>query len=200
MSGSIDNSHCSILFEDAKPPPPRPRGWSIPHHGSTSTDPNPKSKTSSAHPRFPGSLISPRQSVAVLLDGENDGGSLRWSTSSEVSCYNGHNRLRDTFEPFGLSAPPRAALLGRCDHHRPPVFQPIKWRRSRDAQPPRASSSERLSVLAPAPAPPPLGKTHSLREFGQLSPTTVRGPEMRSGYIERASIIVAHGSGGESRI
>ncbi|KAK8008275.1 hypothetical protein PG991_010826 [Apiospora marii] len=204
MSGSIDSAHCSILFEDVKQPPcpsPRPRGWSIPHHGSTSTDPNPKNKSSSnKNNKTKTTNANDPRPTGFLISRANRSGSLRWSTASETSCYNPHNQLRDTFEPFGLSAPPRAAFLigGRCSYHnKPPVFQPIKWRRrSRDR-----ASSDRLSVFAPPP-PPPAGKTHSMREFGQWSPTAVRGPERQrqSGDVDRFSTIVDDESGGESRI
>lgn len=201
MSGSIDNGHCPILLEHTKSPPPRSCGWSIPHHGSTSTNPisnNKGHKNKISHNttlRSTDSLVSPRQSV-TSLDGDNDG-SLRWSTASEASFYNSsHNQLRDTFEPLGLSAPPRAAFLRRCSHLKPPVFQPIKWRRSRDSH--RATPS-RLSVFAP---PPPPGKTHSIREFGQWSPTAVRAPPAAGGEggSSRFSTIVDEESGGETRV
>ncbi|KAK8043512.1 hypothetical protein PG993_005942 [Apiospora rasikravindrae] len=165
MSGSIDSGHCSILEHATPLPVARPRGWSIPHHGNTSTSKN-NNKTTSNNHRLTGSLVSPRQSVAASLS-ENDNRSLRWSTASEASYYNSHNHLRDTFEPLGLSAPPRAAFLRRCSHLKPPVFQPIKWRRSRDQH---RGSSDLLSICPP----PPPGKVHSMREFGQWSPTAVR--------------------------
>ncbi|KAK7985623.1 Integral membrane protein [Apiospora saccharicola] len=169
------------------PPPPIP-GLEHPHHGSTSASasasPNcSSSKTNNTNPRSTDdTLVFPRQSVASFDGEENDSGSLRWSTASESSYYNsGHDQLRDTFEPLGLSAPPRAAFLRRCSHMKPPVFQPIKWRRSRDSTNHRASSSaNRLSVFAPPPLP--VGKTHSMREFGQWSPTAVRAPSRKSGY------------------
>ncbi|KAK8075289.1 hypothetical protein PG997_009952 [Apiospora hydei] len=105
MSGSIDSGHCSILEHGTPLPAARPRGWSIPHHGSASTSKNNNKNTiiSISH-RSTGSLVSPRQSVAAASLDENDNRSLRWSTASEASCYNssGHNQLRDTFEPLGL--------------------------------------------------------------------------------------------------
>ncbi|KAK8122972.1 integral membrane protein [Apiospora sp. TS-2023a] len=205
MSGSIDSGHCPILLEHTKASPsPRSRGWSIPHHGGTSASPN-SSKTNTNPRSTDETLVSPRQSVASFDGEENDSGSLRWSTASESSYYNGgHNQLRDTFEPFGLSAPPRAAFLRRCSHMKPPVFQPIKWRRSRDSHH-RASSSapDRLSVFAPPPPPLPVGKTHSMREFGQWSPTALRAPSRKSGYGDGSrfsTIVDDEGEREESRI
>ncbi|KAK8061963.1 hypothetical protein PG994_008329 [Apiospora phragmitis] len=177
MSGSIDSGHCPML-EQTTPPfaAARPRGWSIPHHGSATT------ATTVNHHSAAGSLVSPRQSVASQSRTENDDNrSLRWSIASEATYNSSHNQLRDTFEPLGLSAPPRAAFLRRCSHNlnlKPPVFQPVKWRRSRDQQ-------QRLDLLSICPQPP--GKVHSMREFGQWSPTfTMRGAEGSSNGLERA--------------
>ncbi|KAK7962769.1 uncharacterized protein PG986_003594 [Apiospora aurea] len=164
MSGSIDSGHCSILEHGTLLlPAARPRGWSIPHHGSTGpskTNTNNKNNIITINHRSTGSLVSPRQSVvaaaaAASLD-EHDSRSLRWSTASEASCYNsgggGHNQLRDTFEPLGLSAPPRAAFLRRCSHLKPPVFQPIKWRRSRGIRRAAARCRPICSQSAPVAA------------------------------------------------
>ena len=185
MSGSIDSGHCSMEYTA-----PKPRGWNV--DNSNNNDKNRKSHHSL------GLQVSPRQSVVASLI--NDGASLRWSTSSEASCYH-HNQLRDTFEPLGLSAPPRAAFLQRCSHLKPPVFQPIKWRRSGEQpQHQRTPSSGLLSVCPPPPPPPPqppIGNTHSMREFGQWSPTTVR-PVVDRGYFP--SPVVDCDMGGENRI
>ncbi|KAK6821178.1 hypothetical protein PG987_015578 [Apiospora arundinis] len=105
MSGSIDSGRCSTTH---KPPHSAPSNISTTDNSTTNNNNNSRHSL--------GSMVSPRQSVATSL---NDNASLRWSTSSEASCYP-HNHLRDTFEPLGLSAPPRAAFLQRCSHLKPP--------------------------------------------------------------------------------